>query len=448
MLLHSNTEDTLRLLEELDINKIAGLKETLILLWQVYPDVLVQNKAQALLSTFLNDSEKKQIEENFSIFKSIAEYFPWMGDYKALQQKNFQKFVQIKAPYERLLVESPVLVEYYLDLGRKLYMMFELTDEAQICFEDIIKYDNKNDEALYALGRLAEREQKIDTAKDFYECCIDANGKHVYALLQLGTLKAAFFNDARGAIEHYNKVLEIEPYMTEVQIRMAEAHYALGDVKRAKQFIEIVLSINEYHEEALNLLGQIQWHHYNEIEEAIETFQKGIDHKIHGDSALLLTSLGDLYNTHLDDHDKARVYYEKSLKVKPNQVNTLRKLVALLETVYQDFGAIAQHYDNFFLVEKRNAAVYVEYAQFLVKYVHDYDFAQLQLKNALAIDPQNEEALKLSRQISNYVQEDNKLDPQQQNSNENNLDLQPVEYSEEEDDDDDDFEGGDAAGDN
>lgn len=446
MLLHSNTETTLETLNGLSPDNIPALKNSLILLWQVYPDDAVQNKASQLLSTILSDTEKKQIEENFSIFKSIAEFFPWMGDYRGLQQKNFQKFAQIKAPFEQLLIESPVLVEYYLDLGRKLYMMFDLPEEAQICFEDIVKYNDRNDEALYALGRLAERVQQIGAARTFYERCVDANPNHVYALLQLGILKATFFEDPKGAIEHYNKVLEIEPFMTEVQVRIAEAHYALGDVKRAKQFIEIALSINEYHEEALNLLGQIQWHYDGEIDDAIETFQKGIDHKIHGDSALLLTSLGDLYNTHLDDHDKARVYYEKALKVKPNQVGTLRKLVVLLETVYQDFGAIAQHYDNFFLAEKNNATIYVEYAQFLVKYVHDYDFAQLQLKNALVLDPKNEEALKLSRQISSYVHEENKIDPQQQDSNEEPH-LNPT-GDDEEDDDDDDFEGGGAAGDN
>ena len=168
----------------------------------------------------------------------------------------------------------------------------------------------KNDEALYALGRLAERGHEMETALKYYEDCIENNPKHIYGLLQLGILKASIFEDYKGAIVCYDKVVEMEPFMAEIHVRIAEAHYALKDIKRARQFIDIALGINEYQEEALNLLGHIQWHNEEDIPAATETFEKGLDHQVHGDSGLLLASLGDLHNTHLGEYDKAKVYYE------------------------------------------------------------------------------------------------------------------------------------------
>lgn len=439
-LLNSEEETIIKTLEGLKSSDIHQLKDALVLLWQVHSDEDIKNKAFEHLSQILGDSEKNEIEETFSVFKSIIEFLPWMGEYKDLQEVNFSKFIKNKDQYEGLLASSSVLVDSYLDLGRKLYMMFELADQAQTCFEGIVQYNRNNDEALYALGRLAERNEKMDEALDFYQRCIAINEEHVYGSLQLGILKATILEDYEGAIEHYNKVIEIEPFMGETHVRIAEAHYALGDAKRAKQFIAIALDINEYNEQALDLLGHIQWHYEEEIEEAMETFEKGLDHKIHGDSALLLASLGELHSAHLGEYDKARVYYEKSLKANVAQPDTLRKLIVILENIYQDYGAISTCYENYFRVEKYDAEMYVDYANFLIKYMHDYEFAQMQLNEAFQIDAENDNALKVERQITESMggsEDENIYDTDDDNDNDDDGD-----------DDDDDFEGGGAAGDN
>lgn len=432
-----NSEETLLMetLENLNVNNLLPIKDALILLWQVHPDETIKDKALEYVITILDEAEKTQIETTFEIFHSILEYFPWMGDYTDLQKNNFARFEQGKAHYESLLVQSSILVEYYLDLGRKLYMMFELINEAQVCFEGIIHYDAQNNEALYALGRLAERNLQMDSALDFYERCVAQNPSHVYGLLQLGILRANEFEDYEGAITCYDKVIEIEPFMAETHVRVAEAHYALKDVKRAKQFIDIALDINEYQEEALNLLGQIQWHHDEDIDAAIETFEKGLDHPVHGDSGLLLSSLGDLHNAHIGDHDKAKMYYEKALKSRTKKPETLRKLIVILENIYQDYGAISLCYETYLLSEKNDPSIYVDYANFLIKYMHDYEFAKVQLTKALAIDSTYEMALKSMRQISQYFNDDF----------DNDVDDDDDDFDD--DDDDDEFIGGGAAGD-
>lgn len=433
-LLNADDATILSTLDQLDAVTIKEAKDALILLWQIHPDEEIKDKALAHLATLLEEAEKHQVETTFSVFKSILDFMPWMGDYTSLQAENFAQFIKGKAHYEPIIVGSTIWVEYYLDLGRKLYMMFDLVEEAQVCFEGIVQYDPKNEEALYALGRLAERDHEMETALKYYEDCIANNPNHIYGLLQLGILKATIFEDYKGAIACYDKVVELEPFMAEIHVRIAEAHYALKDIKRARQFIDIALDINEYQEEALNLLGQIQWHNEKDIDAAIETFEKGLDHEIHGDSSLLLASLGDLYNTHLGEHDKAKIYYEKSLKVDPRQAQTLRKLVLILENIYQDYGAVSMCYETYFVTDKTDPTLYIDYASFLIKYMHDYAFAKVQLEQALRMDAENEAGLKLLRQISEYLSDDS----DDSDDADENDDL----------DDFDDFVGGGAAGDN
>jgi tetratricopeptide (TPR) repeat protein len=427
ILINSNDLITSSTLDDLKTEDLFHLKNALILLWKVHNNKSINDKAFGCLKNVLSKEEVILTDQTFSVFKSIIEFLPWMGEYRSLQSSNFDKFRAGKEPFEHLLASS-ILVESYLDLGRKLYMLFDLADEAQVCFEGIIKYNNHNAEAFYALGRLAERFNQSERALEYFEKCISIDDNHTYGLLQLGILKASFLNDYKGAVLCFDKVIEKEPFMIETYVLIAEAHLNLSDINRAKQFIDIALGINEYHDESLNLLGRIYWLNENDVEKAIETFQKGLDHQLHGDSALLLASLGELYSENLGEYDKARAFYEKSLTAKQDQPETLSKLITILVNIYQDFGAVSICFENFLSVEKNNPSVFVDYAGFLIKYMHDYDFAAIQLNEALAIDPENEEALNVYSQIKDYIGDD---------GNEEDVN-----------DDDDEFEGGGAADDN
>lgn len=413
---------------------LQALQIELSLLALLHSDENIQDKSRQLLSQLSIDFQ--QLEQGFAIFQSIVEYYPWMGDYTALQKQNFKQFKAIKDKYEASLVQSPLFIEFYLDLGRKLYMLFDLIEEAQCCFESILVHANNNDEAHYALGRIFERKHQYKQALAHYERCIALNPENMYGLLQTGALKVAVFQKYNEAIYHYNKAVEIDPYAAEVYIRIAEAYYAQKDIERTKQFIEIALGINEFHEEALNLLGTVQWKEEKNFEKAIETYEKGLDHQMHGDSALLLGSLAELYAVYLSDQEKARLYYEKSLKAKPQQPERLRQFVALLTEFYQDYGAIEECFENYLKVEKNDALIYAEYADFLITYMHNYEFANKKIDAALALNPEQELALRIKNQIAEYLTpEDNTLE-----YDENHLD-----DDWDDDDDDDDFVGGGAA---
>jgi tetratricopeptide (TPR) repeat protein len=440
-LLQLSLEDLTIQLESIESTQVAEVRPALVLLWQVCADPTVQKLAEELLDGLLTIEQKEALRASFAVFTSIVELLPWAGDYQSVQQQNYDQLKEVGEEYIQLLIGSPLLINYYLDLGRKLHLLFKLSEEAKECFETVIQYDPKNAAAYYALARIAESNFQTEQALHYYKQCLTYEPNHLYGCLQMGVLYAQELGDYDGAITYYNQVIEQDPYMTEVYVRIAEAYYATKDLKRTKQFIEIALGINEYHDYALNLLGTIQWKEEDDVEAALETFQKGLDHKIHGDSGVLLSSLGALYDSHFGNHDKARVFFEKALKAKPNQPETLRKFIVLLENVYQDYGAISTAYEEFLSITQNNAAIYVEYADFLIKYMHDYDFAKVQLEHALEIDDSIQEGQKLARQIATYV-----TDSEEEGATDSDGD--DFDDKDDFDDDDDDFVGGGAAGDN
>lgn len=406
------------------------------LVWQLHPEEDVCEAAYASLLQFSNTDELESRANQFEIFRSVSEILPWMQENsEEVQMQNFEHFLPIKEQIEPLLAQSDYYSESYLDLARKLYMLFKLEDAAESCFRGLLNYAPENNEALYALGRIEEKRNNYDKALELYEKSIAVKADNIYAQLQLGSIKANVFEQYEAAIEHYNKVIEIDPYAAEPYVRVAEACYQMEEYPRAKQFIEIALGINEFQEEALNLLGTYYWKVEEDYDKAIDTYQKGLDHQVHGDSAILLASLGDLHAQYIQDMDKARLYYEKSLKVNPVQKLVLREYVPILIQEFQDFGAVGEAYEQYLEAKAEDAEMLTAFAQFLVQYLHDYETAFEQLQKALELDPEYDDAKKLLNRIEDYVALE---DEEDEDDSDDDWD---------DDDDDDDFSGGGAAGD-
>jgi tetratricopeptide (TPR) repeat protein len=408
------------------------------IIWQLHPEVEIQELAYSILRQYCRSDELENRQQQFEIFRSVSEVLPWMQeDSTDIQIHNFERFHPIKELIEPLIASSAYYSDRYLDLARKLYMLFKLEDAAESCFKGLLTHAPDNNEALYALGRIEEKRDHFDRAIELYEKSIEVNPDNIYAQLQLGSLKANVKEDYEAAIHHYNKVIEIDPYAAEPYVRVAEAYYQMEEYPRAKQFIEIALGVNEFQEEALNLLGTYYWKVENDYDKAIETYQKGLDHQLHGDSAILLASLGDLHAQYMQDMDKAKLYYEKSLKVNPAQKSVLKEYIPILIQHFQDFGAVSECYEIFLAQKPLDIDILTAYAQFLADYLHDYETAFEQLKKIMELDEESPDSQKLYNRIKDYVGEE---------EDEEDEDWEE-EYDDDDDDDDDDFTGGGAAGD-
>lgn len=388
-LLQASEEELLVLLQENGLPSTEDVLYTLLLLEQLHASEAVREACAQALEGRLSSAQRLQAKETLSIFQSVVEYLPWMGEYTALQRENFQRYQQHKAPYEPLLMQTAFLLERYLDLGRQLYLLFELPQEAKICFEDMLRYHPNHAEALYALGRIVDYWGDTRKAATYYERCLVSDPDHVYALLELSVLyiKNEAYTEAVELLQH---VLEVEPFMTEAHVHLATAYRELDDLERARQFIDIALDINPHQEQALYWLGTWQWKDEGDLEAAIVTFEKGVDHPIHGDSSLLLSGLAQLHAKQLNEPAKARTYFEKSLAANPRQPETFKQYIQLLEAHYQDIGDMETQYERYLNIGPREADVYVAYADFLIKYLRDYHRAYEVLQTALENDIESE----------------------------------------------------------
>lgn len=383
--------------------------EEIILLTFIYPDPDVRASYKSKLTSILKESEMEFFENGFSVFETINSYTPWSGVHHDLQKDGFARFEAIKIRFIPFIALSN-LSQVYLDLGRKLFMLFGLVDEAKTCFEDIVILNKNNDEAYYALARVHEKKKEFDLAFEYYSKCLLVNDRNLYALMQLGELHLEESQDFAAAIICFDKAIELEPYVVENYEKAARAHLMSNNIQRAKQLIEIALGINEFHEPSMNLLGIIQWHYEKDIEKAIETFSKGIDHNIHGDSGLLLASLGDIYCQSFSDYDKARSFYEKSLNARLNQPSTIQKYIDLLENSFQDFDTIQQIFEKYYRVKDPDLSILYDYAEFLYNFLNDQNYAETVLARILILDPYHEKAAILLDQIEIFNEQDHDVE--------------------------------------
>jgi tetratricopeptide (TPR) repeat protein len=428
----------------------------LIILWQINPEESIRDAAKKLLVSTLDAESEKKITKEFEIFRSVNRDLPWTNTQAVdIQESNFETFRKVSLSYEKLIATNPLYSEILLDTGRKLLLIFNLEEKAKFFFELIAKYDSSNDEALFALGRMEERRGELEKALDFYEKAIAANPNNSFAQMQAGTIKNSVLGRYGEALLHFSKASEQDPYSVEPYVKMAETAYKLNDIPQTKQYLEIALSINEYHEEALNLLGMLLWKNDQKYEEAVETFKKGIDHKIHEDSALLLKSLGDIYAQHFQEFNKARIFYEKSLKANPQQKSLLEYYAPFILKHFQDLGAVEKSYIEYLKLQPNEVEILTAYATFTIEYLNDFDSAYTYLERVVEQEPNHEGALKQLRKISDYVENDQNDESEDDDDEEDDDDDDDVEiivlddeWFDDEEEEDDDYSGGGAATDN
>lgn len=350
----------------------ATLGRALRLLAELHEEADIREQAAAKLKAYFPKQAAALTKEEFAVFHSILSHLPWEGDFRELQQKNYWKFAKIQADFAPLMLQYVYYRERYLNLGRKLYLLFDLSAEAQNCFETILQTAPQIADAAYSLGRILEKQNELQSAKAYYQKALTEEPQHVYALLQLGQLYCRLDSQPEKALPLFEQVVEEEPYLTEVYIRLGEAHFMLEDFERCRQYVDIALSINEYNEEALDLLATLYRKIEHDYDKAIETYQKGLDHQVHADSGLLLGRLAEMYVEDLQAYDKGRLFYQRSLQAQPAQPERLQKYIQLLLNQMQDYGAALDAYEQYLEAVPSDWTMRLAYADFLSEYIHDY----------------------------------------------------------------------------
>jgi len=108
---------------------------------------------------------------------------------------------------------------------------------------------------------------------------------------------------------------------------LAQACWILGEISRIPELLSPFVGQPQVTYEILDLLGR-SWQRLGQWNKAIEVFDKAVEQ--FGTNPRLLNTLGECYLA-LGRKEEARVVWEKSLELNPDQAEIKKKLAALKE---------------------------------------------------------------------------------------------------------------------
>lgn len=125
----------------------------------------------------------------------------------------------------------------------------EATIKKQIAdYEQLIRNDPENVQALVALGNLNYDLKNFQEATNWYEKALQKNPNDINILTDLGT---SYFSldQTDKAMEYYNKSLSIDPDHFQTLVNVGIARMSLGDRKGAAEAWEKVVRLHPEHPE-------------------------------------------------------------------------------------------------------------------------------------------------------------------------------------------------------
>jgi Flp pilus assembly protein TadD/peroxiredoxin len=262
-------------------------------------------------------------------FPGVIESSEFRRNYLSYGSVFFQReyFDQAEASFRSALRDDPSSAEALYGLG-SVYLKEEKIAEARENFEHAVKltasYPDTLPNAWNNLGLLKTREGKTAEAIPYFQEALKLNPDHLVALENLGNAYRAQkrWDEARKTLEHAVAVGPEDP----------EANYSLGmvcaqldDTRGAEEYLQRALKLRPDYPEALNNLG-VLFLRTQRRDQAVATFQQCMQVAPGFDQAYL--NLARVYWLE-NAPDKARSVLLELLKQRPGHDQAQRMLEQL-----------------------------------------------------------------------------------------------------------------------
>ncbi|MCR5289548.1 MAG: tetratricopeptide repeat protein [Treponema sp.] len=253
--------------------------------------------------------------------------------------------------------------------------------EAEKLFNQILGIEENNNYALVGLGDSRRKQNLFKDAVGYYARCLACHPGNNYALFGLA--------DCYKALNQYHKAIEIwEQYLIHddrnitVLTRVADAYRKIRDFKRSKDLYLKVLDMEQNNAYALIGLGHLHYD-FQEYRDALFYWSKMLEINEAAVDIRVLTSIGNCHRK-LKTFDKGVYYFERALKMDPNNFYALFGLADCFRGMNQQFRSI-EYWNKILEMDPQNKVILTR-AGDAYRNTGDYDTAETYYNKAMDID--------------------------------------------------------------
>lgn len=218
--------------------------------------------------------------------------------------------IKRKTPQEASVIFAGV-GEYYLDKDQ--------VDEAVNWFRESVGLDEKNSQAKFGLADALVRKgnqvlarEGYDLAKLIFAEALENNPSNAGALAGMAEIYASK-DDVANAIASYEKALQSDGDLTELNAPLGVLYYQRGDVAKAEMFLQKAVTLDGDNAETQFFVGLIRLKQ-DRVAEALAAFKKS--EKLDPKNPEVYYYLGEA-NDRLNNDKEALAAYEKAVALNP-----------------------------------------------------------------------------------------------------------------------------------
>ena len=232
-------------------------------------------------------------------------------------------------------------------------------------------------------------------------CCLfTARGQlNIERITHIGR-NALYFEDYVLAIQYFNQVIQVKPYLAEPYFLRSVAKLSLDDYRGAESDATEAIKRNPFIVDAYQVRG-IARQNLEDYQGAIDDYEAGLHYMPENSQFLSNKAIAEAQSKQYVQADST---FARLIALYPSNyeahLNRGRYLVLRGDTA----GAIAD-LDKAIAVDHRRAPAYALRAILQAIYTHDYDAAQTDIDHALRLEP-NTPALLVNRAMIRYYKED------------------------------------------
>lgn len=172
----------------------------------------------------------------------------------------------------------------------------------------------RNAASKYSKGEVAE-------AIQLYRDAMNEGLKDVHSILTFSVIliREGQYQEARELLVKIQKYLMTDDNRRQLFINYATCVYKMGELEKGIALLE-----RQHEKQPSGIVYETLGYLYIEAGEAEKALAFNTEaYEYDDDDSITLDNLGQTYYRLLGDKEKARVYFEKAIEIKPNQIDTL-----------------------------------------------------------------------------------------------------------------------------